>query len=272
MYRMGQYLLRDSRVHQLDPRIKIVSVILMSILVLYGGPATQSMITLFLMALLPLSHTGIRPIQQALKPMLIFFALLFFLHLFFTQGTPIPPFPSWRVTLTYEGLYTGTFTTWQFLLLVVTAAFLTMTTSPSELVNAIERLLRPFKRMGLPSDDVAMMISLALRFVPTLLDEIARTRDAQTARGARFNQGGIMKRLRAISSLVLPVILSTLRRADALAVAMEARGYGGGDRTMLQELSLRRADYVAMALMGLFAGAGFMTCTSLGQTLWPVFS
>ncbi|MDZ7697827.1 MAG: energy-coupling factor transporter transmembrane component T [Deltaproteobacteria bacterium] len=159
--------------------------------------------------------------------------------------------------MTYEGLYTGALTTWQFVLLIVTAALLTMTTSPSELISGIERLLRPLKWIGVPSHDVAMMISLALRFVPTLLGEIHRIRDAQAARGARLNHGPILNRLKAVSALVLPVVLSAFRRADALAMAMAARGYGGGKRTTMRELSLGRGDYVAMMVMAMLT-AGYV--------------
>jgi len=254
MYHMGHYIPKDSLIHRLDPRIKIAAVILMSILVLNGGFMTQSVLTLFLMGLVPISRIRTGQFLRALRPMWVFFAILFFLHLLFTAGTPIPPFPHWRVTLTYEGLYTGSLTTWQFVLLITTAALLTMTSSPSQLVSGIEGLLRPLRVIGIPSHDLAMMISLALRFVPTLLEEIARIRDAQAARGAQFNRGRMSKRLRAISALVLPVILSAFRRADALAVAMAARGYGSGPRTSMRELRLGRADYVAMGVMGLLTG------------------
>lgn len=254
MYDLGQYIPKDSVIHHLDPRIKIVSMVVMGIMVLHGGPSALFMMTLFVTGLMAVSRTKIRQVQRALKPVWIFFTLLFALHLFLTKGTPIPPFPAWPVTPTYEGLYTGALTTWQFVLLVVTAALLTMTTSPGELISGIERLLRPLKFIRVPSHDVAMMVSLALRFVPTLLGEIARMRDAQTARGATFNHGHILKRLKAVSGLVLPVVWSAFRRADALALAMEARGYRGGARTMLRQLRLSKADYVAVMVMGILTG------------------
>ena len=259
MYRMGHYIPRNTLIHRLDPRIKILSVILMSLMVLKGGFFTQFVLTLFLVMLMTVSRLTFRHVLSAVRPMLVFFAILFFLHLFFTDGRPIQPFPHWKVSLTYEGLYTGALTTWQFVLLIVTATLLTMTTSPSELISGIERLLRPLKWIGVPSHDVAMMISLALRFVPTLLGEIQRIRDAQAARGARLNHGPILNRLKAVSALVLPVVLSAFRRADALAMAMATRGYGGGKRTLIRELSLRRRDYVAMMVMALLtAGLVFV--------------
>ena len=236
-------------IHRLDPRVKIGSTIVLSILILKGGGFTGALISAFLIALIPLSRLGVKPMVKAFRPVLVFFALLFFVHLFFTDGNPIPPFPPWRVTVTYEGLYRGAITTWQFALLILSASILTMTTLPTELVSGIERLLRPLKRLGVPSHDIAMMVSVALRFVPTFLQEIDRIKAAQMARGASFGSGPFVRRTRAAISLLLPLVLRAVRRADELVIAMEARGYRRGPRTYMKELSMSRADYAAVAVM-----------------------
>jgi biotin transport system permease protein/energy-coupling factor transport system permease protein len=226
----------------------------LSIIILNSGAITGAMLSVFLIALIPTSGLAPRHILKALKPMVIFFVLLFLLHLIFTDGIPIPPFPLWRITITYEGLYRGGLIIWQFSLLILSASILTMTTSPTELVIGIERLLRPFNILHIPSHDVAIMISIALRFVPTFLEEIARIKEAQMARGANFKTGTMVRRIRAIIALLIPLIISSLRRADELAIAMEGRAYKRGPRTYLRELRMSPADYAAVTVMILITG------------------
>jgi biotin transport system permease protein len=251
---IGQYIPGDSMIHRLDPRVKIGSTIVLSILILKGGVFTGALVSAFLIAVISLSRLGVNPMAKAFRPVLVFFALLFFVHLFFTDGNPIPPFPPWRVTVTYEGLYRGAVTTWQFALLVLSASILTMTTLPTDLVSGIERLLRPLKRLGVPSHDLAMMVSVALRFVPTFFEEIDRIKAAQMARGASFGSGPFIRRTRAAISLLLPLVLRAFRRADELVTAMEARGYRRGPRTYMKELSMSRADYAAVLVIIFMTG------------------
>ena len=154
--------------------------------------------------------------------------------------------------MTYEGLERGVLVTWQFIALVVSAAVLTMTTAPSELVGGFEKLLRPFNRLGVPSHDIAVMVSISLRFVPTLLEEVERMKEAQMARGADFASGGLVRRLKKMATLVIPLILCTFRRADELALAMEGRSYHRGPRTYLRELKFSRFDYAALLFIAAF--------------------
>lgn len=254
MYNLGQYIPVESIIHRLDPRVKIASVIVLSIMILNSDAITGSMLSAFFIVLIPTSRLTLRHILKALKPMVIFFVLLFLLHLVFTEGTPILPFPLWRITITYEGLYRGVLITWQFSLLILSASVLTMTTSPTELVIGIERLLRPFKILGIPSHDVAIMISIALRFVPVFLEETIRIKEAQMARGADFKTGSMVRRTKAITALLTPLIISSLRRADELAIAMEGRAYKRGPRTYLRELRMSPGDYAAVAVMILITG------------------
>ena len=261
---IGQYIPGDSLIHGLDPRVKIGSTIVLSILILRGGVLAEALVSAWLAALIPCSGLAVRHLIRAFKPVFVFFALLFFVHLFFTGGDPIPPFPPWRVTATYEGLYRGLVITWQFALLIWSAAILTLTTSPMQLVSGIERLLRPLNCVGVPSHDMAMMVSIALRFVPTFLEEIERIKTAQTARGAAFGSGSLIRRIRAAASLLLPLILRTMQRADGLVVAMEARAYQRGPRTYMKELSMGRADYAAVLVMTIFTAVHLVG----GWTKW----
>lgn len=254
MVHLGQYIPRSSRIHQLDPRVKLAAAVILSTMILKGDLPTLCWITAFLTVLVPLSHLRAGHIRIAFRPMLFFLGLLFFLHLLFTEGTPIPPFPPWRVTITYQGLSAGAFVIWQFSLLILSASILTMSTSPGELIGGMERVLRPFKRLGVPSHDLAMMISMALRFVPTILEELARIRDAQASRGACLKTGPVLQRMKATASLLIPLIRSIVRRADALAVAMESRGYSRGPRTYMRELRMSGKDYLALLLLAAAMG------------------
>jgi len=251
MSHIGQYIPGESIIHRLDPRVKIGSVVALSLLILRGDLLWLGLTSALIMALVPVSRITPREMARALRPVLFFFVLLFMLHLLFTEGTPIPPFPSWPVTMTYQGLFMGIMTTWQFLLLIMSASILTMTTSPADLVCGIERLLRPLRLLGVPSHDMAVMVSIALRFIPTFLEEIDRIREAQAARGADLGSGSLIRRIRSAVSLSVPLVLSSLRRADELALAMEARGYKRGPRTYMRDLSMGRADYIAVAMMAL---------------------
>jgi len=254
MYNLGHHIPGESIIHRLDPRVKVVSVIGMSIMVLNGNAFTLAIFSIFLGALIAFSRIPIHHIVKALRPVVVFFALIFLLHLIFSEGTPIQPFPSWRVTVTYEGLNQGALVTWRFILLVVAASVLTMTTSPTELVSGIERLIRPLNAVGIPSHDVALMISIALRSVPTFLQEIERIKEAQMARGANFKTGSFVAKAKATSSLLLPLVVNSVRRADELATAMEARGYARGPRTYIKELRMSLADYTAIVIMVLITG------------------
>ncbi len=250
----GQYIPRKSVIHALDPRIKIGVAVVLSVIVLQGAFFTCAAVSLFLLILTPISRIPFSRLLSALRPARLFLVLLFILHLLFTEGTPIPLFEDRLVTITFEGLLKGLLVSWQFAVLLCTGALLTMTTSPGELVDGLERILRPLRVIGIRSHDIALMVSLALRFVPTLIQEMDRIRDAQAARGAAF-QGGLINRSRRAASMLLPVALGAFRRGDELAAAMEARGYCGGPRTGLRELRLTGRDYAAAALGLLVMGA-----------------
>ena len=244
----GQYIPRRSALHALDPRIKIGGAVTMSVVVLQGAFFTAALTSVWVGALLWAARIPFRRFLGALAPARLFLVLLFLLHLFFTEGTPIPLLENGVATVTFEGLLRGALVSWQFAVLLGTGALLTMTASPGELVDGLERLLRPLGFIGVRSHDVALTVSLALRFVPALLDEMRRVREAQEARGGSF-RGGLVRRTRRTAALLLPVALGAFRRGDELALAMEARGYSGGPRTGLRELRLARRDYAAAGLI-----------------------
>lgn len=247
MYRLGQYVFRESPVHSRDPRVKLIAVITLSIITLhvnYIGLLVASVIALAisLLARLPLGS-----VLRTLRPVLPFFFFLFLLYILFTPGRSLPPFPIGPVRISYEGLNLGILQVWKFLLLVVVASILTMTTTQSEITMGLERLLRPIRVTGISSHDIAMLVSLALRFMPTLLDEMNCVSEAQLARGANFNPRRMSGKIRAISYLAVPLTVNIFRRCDELVNAMEARGYQQGSRTYLRELVLSRSDYCLIA-------------------------
>jgi biotin transport system permease protein len=251
MYNLGQYIYGDSPIHRLDPRIKVLSVIALSVMILKANLFNALLITTFIALTGATATLKVRYVADALKPLMPFLFVLFFLHLLFTSGRPIfEVLPG--ITATAEGLRKGLMTTWQFAALVAGASILTLTTSSSELISGIERLLRPFGRIGIPSHDIAVMISLALRFVPTLLEEAEKVKKAQLSRGADFGRGTVPRRIKAISSLAVPLVAGSFRRAEELAKAMEGRGYERGPRTYLKELRLAPSDYRASAIMIFF--------------------
>ena len=264
MIRLGQYLPGDTVIHRLDPRVKILSVIALSMIIFAAAGAEILLVSAFLAAVLRAARMTTVQALGALRPVALFMGLIFLVHLLFTEGQPILRLDPLPLLITREGLIRGIYVTWQFASLVLAAAVLTRSTPPSGLVAGIERLLRPFSRIGIPSQDLAMMIAMALRFMPMLLEEYDRLRMAQMARGADFTTGSLALRSRAIVSLAVLLLLSALRRADELAIAMEARGYRRGPRTTLRELALSRRDLGAFVAMALFFLANLALKMAIG--------
>ncbi len=251
MFNLGFYIPGDSPVHRLDPRVKIISVLVMSIVIFRSGAPSVLPVSLVLGGLIHLAGIGPAQALRSLRPTAFFFLCIFLLHALFTPGSVLLQMPGFYISR--EGLATGSLLTWKFVCLIVAAMVLTATTLPSELVSGIERLLRPLKFLGVNSHDAAMMISLALRFVPALVGEYERIRTAQAARGMDFKKGGLRGRVRGITSLALPLTVNSFLRAEEIAAAMESRGYARGHRTYLRELKLSRADYGAMFLVLAFS-------------------
>lgn len=251
MYKLGQYVPRESFVHQLDPRIKIITVIALSIMILKMNTIDLLVVSGMCIAISLLSHIKLGSLVKTLRPVMPFFFCLFLLYLFFTPGKPIPPFPIGPVQISYAGLNLGFLQIGKFILLVLAASLLTMTTTASQITSGLERLLRPLKMIGISSHNIAMLMSLALRFLPTLLDQMKQISEAQLSRGAPFNPRRLMGKIRAISYLTIPLLINMFRQSDQLVDAMEARGYQPGPRTYLQERTLTRNDYLALWVIGM---------------------
>lgn len=247
MSMLGQYFPQESIIHSLDPRVKIMAVIALSIMILHVGKIGLCIVFFILIIVSLLAHIETGILLKTLRPVLPFFFCLFLLYIFFTPGKAIPPFPIGPVQISYAGLIMGLIQISKFILLVLAAAILTMTTTPSAISSGLEHLLRPLKRIGVSSHDITMLISLALRFLPALLDQMKQISEAQIARGASFNPVNLRGKIRAISYLTIPLLINIFRNSDQLVDAMESRGYQPGPRTYLYQLSFSRVEYCLMA-------------------------
>ena len=259
MFKLGQYIPRHSFIHSRDARVKLITVIALSIMILRVSTIGLLLISVMAIAFARLAQLPPGSLLRTLRPVLPFFFCLFLLYLLFTPGRPLLPFSIGLLQISYAGLSLGLIQVWKFLLLVVAAAVLTMTTTPSEMTGGLERLLRPIKIVGISSHDIAMLVALALRFMPTLQDEMKNVSDAQLARGAQFNPRRLNGKIRALGGLTVPLLIKVVRRSDDLVDAMEARGYQPGQRSYLYEPTLTGVDYayivtiIALTIMVLFS-------------------
>ena len=248
---IGQYVPRESPVHRLDPRTKIAAVTsFMVVIFVVRDFVGYGLLTLFLLGMIALARIPLGFVLRGLRPIIFLLLLTVVLNIFFSGidgGTVV--FRLWRLTATREGIVRALFIAYRLILLVGVTSLLTFTTSPVELTDGIERLLRPFRRIGVPAHELAMMMTIALRFIPTLLEETEKIMKAQMARGAVFDRGGALRRARALIPVLVPLFVSAFRRADELALAMEARCYRGGEkRTRMKELRFARRDAAALAV------------------------
>lgn len=258
---LGQYFPGVSFVHKLDPRTKILATMCFIVAVFLADTATSYAILLgFVLGVIFLAKLPVLLVVKSIKPLWIIITLTLAIHLFTGQGEVIW---SWKfLTLTKEGLIMGIMMSLRLVLLLMISSILTFTTSPIVLTDGIEALLRPFKRLGVPAHELAMMMTIALRFIPTLLEETDRIMKAQMARGAEFSGGNIVKRAKGMLPILIPLFISAFRRADELAIAMEARCYRGGEgRTCMHELVYTNRDLVAALGM-------IVLITILGALKW----
>ena len=195
---------------------------------------------------------NLRTIGQALKPLLFFIVLIFLVHALFNEGEALFNIPYIGISISHAGLQQGFFVVWRFLCLIIAAVLLTLTTAPSQMIAAVKYFLRPLKLLRVPVDDIAVMIMLALRLMPILLTEKEKVETAQKARGYNLRRSGFIIRIKAFLSLILTVLTGIFRRADELALAMEARNYQRGERTSLVELKLTSSDYLVLIFLGFF--------------------
>lgn len=242
---IGQYFPGSSILHRLDPRTKVVLLFFYLILIFVCRSAiSYAILSALTFALMVLSKVPLRMMLRSLKPLWWIILFTFVIHVFSTPGEELAKV--WIFSVTWEGIVQGFYVSLRLVLLILLSSLLTFTTSPLKLTDAMEALLAPFKRIGVPAHELAMMMTIALRFVPTLIQETDRIMKAQQSRGANFTDGSIAKRLRAFVPVLVPLFLSAFRRADDLAMAMEARCYRGGEgRTQMKALKITSIDYVA---------------------------
>ena len=243
---LGQFFPGNSILHRLDPRTKIFSLFLLMIIIfLSEGIAAYTLLTIVTIALIFLSEIPPLTVLKSLKPLswIILFTLL--IHLVSHGGETL--IKVWLFTVTDEGVSFGILISLRLILLIILSSLLTLTTSPIKLTDAMEKILSPLAKIGVPSHDLAMMMTIALRFIPTLLEETDKIIKAQKSRGVDFESGSIFKRLRNFVPILVPLFLSSFRRADELAMAMEARCYRGGEgRTHMKELKYSHTDFFAV--------------------------
>ncbi len=253
---IGQYVPGDSIVHRLDPRSKLLAVFIFIIVIfLADNFISYGMITIFVAAAIMLSRVPFAFVLRGLKFILILVIITFLLHLFLTkEGDVIYQIGSWNIYS--EGLIQGTFISLRLLYLVIFTSLLTLTTTPIEITDGLESLMNPLKRLRVPVHEFALMMSIAIRFIPTLLEEAEKIMKAQSARGVDFTSGPFKERLKSIVPLLIPLFVSSFKRAEDLALAMEARGYRGGEgRTKLRILTWGMKENVLMLLLALLTGA-----------------
>ncbi|HIR78574.1 MAG TPA: energy-coupling factor transporter transmembrane protein EcfT [Candidatus Egerieenecus merdigallinarum] len=252
---MGQYYPTDSIVHRLDPRVKILLTIAFIVgIFLVHSLWGYALALVFVYFMARLSHVPFKMLMRGLRPLRFILVLTFVLNLFFSgEGTIL-----WQwsfITITHEGLSRAVHYCLRLLFLVIGTSLLTLTTSPVSLSDGLELLLSPLKVIHFPAHELAMMMTIALRFIPTLLEEADKIMKAQMARGADFESGNLLARAKAMVPLLVPLFVSAFRRAGDLAMAMESRCYRGGEgRTRLRVLKLTRADLYASLVMAAFVG------------------
>ena len=255
---LGQYYPGNSFIHRLDPRTKILSTLLLIVSVFLANTAIgyASLCAMVLFIIL-VSGLPFMLVLKSVKPLLFIIVLTLVLHAVMGQGEHV--LYQWKfIKVTEEGLKLGVQMAMRLILLLMISSILTFTTSPIVLTDGIEALLRPFRVIGVPAHELAMMMTIALRFIPTLMEETDRIIKAQTARGADFSGGNLLVRAKNMLPILVPLFISAFRRADDLAVAMEARCYRGGEgRTRMHQLAYRSGDVMAFvfafAMIGLLA-------------------
>lgn len=250
---IGQYIEGNSFIHKLDARIKILlSLVYIIILFLISSPTAYVLVFVFTAFLVWLSKLPVKYIIRGLKPMLYILIFTSILNLFMTQGGDVLwvcPFFE-RIKITELGVRTAVIMVIRLSLLVVATSLLTLTTSPLMLTDGIEKLLKPLEIIKVPAHEIAMMMTIAIRFIPTLSEETEKIIKAQTARGADFESGNLLKRAKAMIPLLVPLFISAFRRADDLAVAMDSRCYHGGkNRTRMKQMKMTWRDAAASLVL-----------------------
>ena len=249
---LGQYYQTDSMVHRLDPRVKIAAtLVFICSLFVVEQAAGYIVAVLFLTFAIRLSHVPFRFMMRGMRAILFLLLITFFFNLFLTPGEAV--FHIWKLTVTEEGISLAVKMAVRLSLLIIGSSVMTLTTTPNNLTDGLEKMLKPLQRFRVPVHEVAMMMSIALRFIPILLEETDKIMKAQMARGASFDEGNLIQKAKSMVPLLVPLFISAFRRANDLAMAMEARCYRGGEgRTKMKPLQYRRRDKVAYLILAVY--------------------
>jgi len=260
---LGQFFPGNTIVHRLDPRTKLLLMIAY-ITALFMAKGYIAYLFLLVILVICITISKIKPaaVFKGLRPVFIIIFITVFLNIFFNRGETVL-FQYRAIVITQEGLLTAVFMAARFMMLIISTFMLTYTTSPITLTDGLERMLGPLKKIKVPVHEFAMMMSIALRMIPTLIEETDKIMSAQKSRGADFETGGLIKRAKAILPLIIPLFISAFRRADELATAMLSRCYHGGEgRTKMKILHFTGKDFVAM-----FCGALIITAIVILRTI-----
>ncbi|MBQ7329325.1 MAG: energy-coupling factor transporter transmembrane protein EcfT [Oscillospiraceae bacterium] len=260
---LGQYFPGNSVIHRMDPRTKLVGLIIYIVALFTAASwVSYGIMLAFLIVMVALSKIPVKALLKGMKPLIFILIFTGLLNLLFNGGeTVLVAF--WKITITLEGVIRAFFMVARILMLISATFLMTYTTSPIQLTDGLESLLSPLKKIRVPVHELAMMMCIALRFIPTLIEETDKIISAQKARGADFETGSVLKRVKALVPILVPLFISAFRRADELATAMECRCYQGGEgRTKMKLLRYRRRDYFAylillMLLSGVIVAASF---------------
>jgi len=260
---LGQYYQTDSILHRLDPRVKLSGTLLfICSLFVINHAAGYLVAALFLVCVIRLSHVPFRFMVKGMRAILFLLLITVVINIFSTPGEELIGF--WKLSITKEGVAIAVKMAMRLTFLIIGSSVLTLTTTPNNLTDGLEKLLKPLKKVKAPVHEVAMMMSIALRFIPILLEETDKIMKAQMARGADFDEGNLLQKAKSMVPLLVPLFVSAFRRANDLALAMEARCYRGGDgRTKMKPLKYKKTDFKAYAvLFGYFA-----LCIIVGRVL-----
>jgi len=252
---IGQYYQTESVIHKLDPRVKIGGTLIYIIsLFLFENVWGYLLAALFLGLVIKLSHVPFRFMVRGMRAILFLLLLTLVFNLFLTPGEALITF--WKLKITKEGVIMAVRMALRLSFLIIGSSIMTLTTTPNNLTDGMEKMMGPLKIFKVPVHEVAMMMSIALRFIPILMEETDKIMKAQIARGADFESGGLIKRAKSLVPLLVPLFISAFRRANDLAMAMEARCYRGGEgRTKMKPLVYKRRDYLAyLVIVGYLAG------------------
>lgn len=257
---IGQYYQTESPIHRLDPRVKLIATFAYIISLFVVHSWTGYLIAAVAVAIvIAASHVPFGYIMRGMKAVMMILMITVIFNLFLTEGKPLIHF--WKLTITYEGVDFASKMAVRLIFLIIGSSLMTLTTTPNQLTDALEDVLGPLKKIHVPVHEISMMMSIALRFIPILMEETDKIMKAQMARGADFESKNLMKKIQSLVPLLVPLFISAFRRANDLAMAMEARCYRGGDgRTKMKPLVYCRRDYAAYALLAAYFAVCVVLC------------